>query len=566
MIQSQTRERALRHRTIAQLRSINAIGAIVTGSLELEQILNDALDKALEVTGLEAGLIFFLDQQTQELVLVAHRNISDQSAADLARLGPDEGFCGKAARSGELIVIPSAAHDPDLARLAAHREGLRSQVIVPLKSKDRVQGVLVVATRRPREFPVEDLEFVTAMGSQIGVAIENAWLHRDVARQLQIQHELNQVVEQITSELELDRILPKVLEIAEELVGADGGGIALFDRERKDIHYPYLHNLPQELADVFVPQWKGAAGEVMTTGQPVTIEDYQAYPNAIPEFAEEGLTSLVAVPIVSGDSSFGTLTLVTLNRPKRFSDRDVPILTGIGRQAGIAIQNARLYENLRFYIHRITEAQEEERRRIARDLHDETIQTLVVIARRLEVLATLPDRLPEAATPHLDSLEELISNTLQSTRRFIHDLRPPILDDLGLLATLEGLISNLKETDGLEIDLRVTGTVRRLTSEEELVLFRIVQEALSNIRRHSAASWVAMHLEFRPDRIRISIEDNGRGFNAPERIGDLVSSGKLGIIGMYERARTLGGMLKIRSEAGEGTEIVVDVPVQAGSD
>jgi signal transduction histidine kinase len=302
----------------------------------------------------------------------------------------------------------------------------------------------------------------------------------------------------------------------------------------------------------------------MTTGQPVIIEDYQAYPNAIPEFAEAGLTSLVAVPIVSGDFSFGTLTLVTLNRPKRFSDRDVPILVGIGRQAGIAVENAFLYENLRFYIHRITEAQEEERRRIARDLHDETIQTLVVISRRLEVLATLPEQLPASAAPHLESLSELIGNTLGSTRRFIQDLRPPILDDLGLLATLEGLISNMREQDRLEVELEVTGRVRRLAQEEELVLFRIVQEALNNVWRHSAASRATMHLEFHPERVRVSIEDNGRGFNAPDRIGDLVSSGRLGLVGMYERARTLGGTLMIRSEAGQGTEIVVDVPVQAG--
>jgi two-component system sensor histidine kinase DegS len=560
-VQSQTRERALRQRTIAQLRTINAVAGIVTGSLELEQILNDALDNVLEVTGLESGLIFFINQQTRELILAAHRGISEESAAELGQLRLGEGFCGQAAQSGELMVIPDALQNPDLAKLAVRREGLRSQIVVPLESKGKVQGVMAVATRCVRKFASADLELITAIGNQIGVAIENAWLHQDIARQLQVQQQLNAVVEQITSELELDKILPKVLQIAEELAGADGGGIALFDRDRTSIHYPYLHNLPQELAGVFVPRWKGAAGEVVTTGQPIIIEDYQTYPNAIPEFAEEGLTSLVAVPIVSGDSSFGTLTLVTLNRLKHFSDRDVTILTAIGRQAGIAIENARLYENLRFYIHRITEAQEEERRRIARELHDETIQTLVVIARRLEVLATLPERLPAAAIPHLDSLEELIGNTLKSTRRFIHDLRPPILDDLGLLATLEGLISNMRETSNIEIDLRVSGKVRRLIPEEELVLFRIVQETLNNVWRHSGASWVVMHVEFHPGKVRISIEDNGRGFNAPERVGDLVSSGKLGLIGMYERARILGGTLMIRSEAGQGTEIVADVPV-----
>lgn len=565
MIEFQTRERALRQKTISQLRAINAITAIVTGSLELEQIMNDALDKTLEVTGMEAGLIFFLDQQSRELVLVAYRGISDESVAELDRLEPGEGFCGRVAQSGELMVIPDSSRDPRLTKLAVQRERLRGQIVVPLKSEGQVQGVLAVATRRLRQFLPEELELVTAIGNQIGVAIENAQLHRDVARQLRIQQQLNEVVERITSELELDRILPKVLQIAEELIGTDGGGIALFDQERKNIRYPYLHNLPQNLAEVPIPQGKGSAREVMSTGRPVVVEDYRTYPSAISAFADEGVASVVTVPIVSGDRSFGALTLVSLEKAKRFSDRDVAILVGIGRQTGIAIENARLYENLRFYIQKITQAQESERKRIARDLHDETIQMLIVISRRLEVLATLPKQLSDAATPHLESLQELISDTLKGIRRFVQDLRPPTLDHLGLVATLEGLAGDLREKDEIETRINVMGEVRRLTPNEELVLFRIVQEALNNVRRHSGASQVTIQVEFRPDQVRISIKDNGCGFNAPERMGDLVSSGRLGLIGMYERARTLDGTLMIRSELDQGTVIIVDVPVQPKS-
>jgi two-component system sensor histidine kinase DegS len=561
MIEFQAREKALRQKTILQLRAVHEVTTIVTGSLELEQILNDALDKILEVTSLDAGLVFFLERQSRELVLAASRGISKESITKLERLKPGEGFYGRVAQCEEVMVISDSSQDPRLAGSSMQIEELRGQIAVPLKSK-KVQGILAVATRHPHEFLPEELELVTAIGNQIGVAIENARLHQDVARQLQIQQQLNEVVERITSELELGKILPKVLQIAEELVGADGGGIALFDQERENIHYLYLHNLPQELADVPIPKGKGVAGEVMSTGLPVVVENYQVYPGAIAAFAEKGITGVVAVPIMSGDRSFGALTLVSLEKVNRFSDWDITILSGIGRQTGIAIENAHLYENLRFYIHQITQAQEDERKRIARDLHDETIQMLIVISRRLEVLATtLSEQLPETALTHLESLQELIGNTLKGIRRFLQDLRPPTLDHLGLMATLEGLVTDLREKDEIETTLQVTGEVRRLDPDEELVLFRIVQEALHNIRRHSRASQAKVQVAVHPDSIRISVEDNGRGFHAPERISDLVSSGRLGLIGMYERARTLDGTLLIRSEPGQGTVVIVEAPV-----
>jgi signal transduction histidine kinase len=373
--------------------------------------------------------------------------------------------------------------------------------------------------------------------------------------------QLNEIAEEITSELELARILPTVLQIAEEMIGADSGAIALFDRETQLMGYPYLHNLPQELTGLTVSVDHGIAGEVMTTNRPAVIEDYRDYPRAIPEFKEAGLVSVIAVPIVSGDQTFGTLALFSLEERQSFSNGDVAILTGIGRQTGIAIENARLYRNMRFYARQITEVQEDERRRIARELHDETIQMLIVVSRRVEVLSTLPEGLPKAATLHLESLQSLISDILTGIRRFIQDLRPPTLDHLDLVASLEGLANSLTEKDGITTELEVNGEPHRLLPEEELLLFRITQEALSNVRRHSAASRAKIQVDFQADSLRVAIEDSGQGFNAPERIGDLVSSGKLGLLGMHERARLLGGTLQVHSEAGGGgTTIIADVP------
>lgn len=433
--------------------------------------------------------------------------------------------------------------------------------------------VLAILVMLPRAimlspYPVDASAETVAVGV-VGYLV--VWMIETQEREKRLRQEavlrlrrLSEVAEQITSELELDRILPMVLRIAEELISADGGVIALLDRERNLIRYSYLHNLPQKLEGLAVPEDQGLSWEVMTTSHYAVIENYSTYPRAIPAFVEAGVTSIVAVPIVSGDQSFGTLALVSLNKARSFLDGDVALLTGIGRQAGIAIENARLYESMRFYARQITRVQEDERRRIARELHDETIQMLIVISRRLDALSALAGRLPEDGMERLESLQVLLDDTLRGVRRFVQDLRPSTLDHLGLAATLEGLTGDL-EKDGIETELVVTGEARRLMPEEELVLFRIAQEALSNVRRHSEASRARVEVEFFPARVRMIVEDNGRGFSAPRRIGDLVSAGRLGLIGMHERARLLGGTLTLQSEPGKGAVVTVEVPVQPES-
>jgi signal transduction histidine kinase len=374
---------------------------------------------------------------------------------------------------------------------------------------------------------------------------------------------INAVTEEIASELELDRILPKVIQIAEGLMGVDGGFIALSDRESNLISYPYLHDLPETLTDIMVPEEQGLAWEVMTGGQPAVIQDYAAYPRAISAFVQAGVASVVAVPIVSGDQSFGTLALVSLGQARIFSEQDVAVLVGVGRQAGIAIDNARLYESMRFYARQITRAQEDERKRIARELHDETIQMLIAISRRLEALATLPELSSGATLQQLSGLQELVGDTLKELRRFVQDLRPSTLDHLGLMVALVSMANDLGEKDGIGTEVKVRGEVRRLTPEQELGLFRILQEALSNIRRHSGATQVDVEVTFSADRVQVRIRDNGCGFEAPKRVDGLVSVGKLGLVGMYERARLLGGTLLVQSEVGKGATIIVDVPARS---
>ncbi|NIN65708.1 MAG: GAF domain-containing protein, partial [Anaerolineae bacterium] len=260
MIETQEKEKRLRQKAVEELETVNAIAVTVSQSLDLDEILDKALGKVLEVMGLEAkGGIFLLNVGEQKLRLRVHHGLSPEFVYREAEIAVGECLCGMVAESGEVLISDDSLED---ARHTRCRElDPHSHIIVPLKSRDKVLGVMFLYLRGKYQPGTADRQLFASIGSQIGVAIENAQLHQDVARQLRIEQRLNEVAEKITSELELDRILPKVLQIAEELVGAEGGFIALLDRENHLISYPYLHNLPQELAEVTVSKGGGAAGE-----------------------------------------------------------------------------------------------------------------------------------------------------------------------------------------------------------------------------------------------------------------------------------------------------------------
>ena len=220
-----------------------------------------------------------------------------------------------------------------------------------------------------------------------------------------------------------------------------------------------------------------------------------------------------------------------------------------------------MQDNLRYYLQEITRAQEEERKRIARELHDDTAQALYALNRQVDNFVRSGVNKPEDNAAFFRDLNSQVLGILDGVRRFGQDLRPPMLDDLGLLATLRWLVSELKEQYGIETDLRIVGVERRFAPEIELLLFRVVQEAMNNIGRHSQARKAEVSIEFGDDRTSVSITDNGVGFQPPESLGDLSRVGKLGFIGMQERVRLLGGSLTVQSDMGKGTTVIVDVPL-----
>lgn len=224
-------------------------------------------------------------------------------------------------------------------------------------------------------------------------------------------------------------------------------------------------------------------------------------------------------------------------------------------------EQKRLRENMQFYIAEITKAQEEERKRIARELHDETAQDLATLLLNFDAIIESKERLPQTTIHSIDQLRETAESIMEGVRRFSHELRPAILDQMGLLPAIEWLVDDINVSYGIDARMKVIGTERRFSPEVELVLFRIVQEAFRNVQKHAQASKIEVVVEFKEGKMRMSIFDNGTGFDVGGGLAELPRAGKLGLIGMDERARLLGGNLRIKSEPGKGTTIEIEAPV-----
>jgi len=509
-----------------RLSALNAISALITQSMEFQDVLHLTADKILEVMEADAIMVFLLDEESDELVLELYQGLSSGFVTELGRIKVGEGFNGTVAASGEPLVVEDINTHPLLSRRAVIAEGLRSQLIVPLKSKGKVIGTLCAAKRQPANFDRDDMELLNSIGNHIGANLENVRLYEDMKRALS---QLQQSEERFRD----------LFENASDAIWVhdfDNKTLAANKACEKVTGYNAEELMSMSVCQLMSSSGKSHVFEI----EGGLLRDESVEPRCEVELIRKGgTTSTIEV----------TTSLV--------AREGQPI--GFQHAARDVTEEREMQENLRYYLQQVTRAQEEERKRIARELHDETLQNLIVISRQLEKI-TSSDALWEESHEVVRDIKKQIETAVQEMRRFSHDLRPSVLDDLGLLPALELLADDL-ETNGINTAFEVVGVARRLQPEVEVMLFRIAQEAVRNIWRHSEASAAELSIEFTDGLLRMSIKDNGKGFKSPHRTGDLASLGKLGLVGMQERANFLGGALLLKSEPGNGTQIVVEVRV-----
>lgn len=229
--------------------------------------------------------------------------------------------------------------------------------------------------------------------------------------------------------------------------------------------------------------------------------------------------------------------------------------------AGMAGQIQRYQSGMRDYIAAVTMAQEDERKRLARELHDETVQSLIALGHRVEMVQKTLDKNPERAHQRLVELWQLANVTQDEVRRFSRALRPLYLEDLGFVPALEMLAQETEREQNLLVSVKVEGEIRRLPPDLELAAYRVAQEGLSNVVRHAQAQTTRLTIIFADDKLVLHIKDDGKGFNPPVYPSELAHEGHFGLMGLHERALLFGGKLDICSEPDKGTMLEVCLPL-----
>ena len=225
-------------------------------------------------------------------------------------------------------------------------------------------------------------------------------------------------------------------------------------------------------------------------------------------------------------------------------------------------EERRLQQNLQFYLRQVLQAQEEERKRLARELHDDASQRILLLTHGIDNIASKAEKYSaQELRNELSKLYEVSQQTYQAIKHYAQALRPSILDDLGLIAALKWLAEQIRDLSGIQVEVHAD-TIPPLLPETQLVLFRVVQEALSNVQRHSRASRASVKVQCQDDEITVTISDNGKGFKPPRQLSEFAAQGKLGLTGMVERVQLINGKLEVSSQEGKGTTIRVTVPTR----
>ncbi len=402
-----------------------------------------------------------------------------------------------------------------------------------------------------------------ARARQEMAAVNESLLRRN--RELSTLYGVSQA---LSGPLELEAALQDVLQQTVTAVEARGGWVCLVTADHSDCRTCaafWRDGAPRFLMDR-CPHC--AACERVRAGPHLAVlvpasSECPACPLLEETWGADGVYH-VAIPLQVKGETVGMLNVVC---QETVCQEDMGLLDAVGRQVGVGIANARLWEELRRkeavrreLLHKAITAQEEERRRIARELHDEASQALAALLVSLRLMENAPNL--EDARAQGARMREVVNQTLDEIRALAWELRPSVLDDLGLVPALTRYIQSCRSRFGMEIDLEVVGLDQvRLPWEVETALYRIAQEALTNAARHAGARHVSVVLEQRGNRALLIVEDDGEGFDVAQVRASVQERGRLGLYGMEERASLVGGRLTVESAPGSGTTVVVEVPL-----
>jgi len=537
-----------------RLRALVEAGMALTSELSLEALLQRLVEAAAELTGARYAALGVIAPSGTLLERFLTSGIDAATHAAIGDPPRGRGILGVLIHDDESLRLHRISDDPRSVGLPPHHPPMNTFLGVPIHLRGVAYGNLYLTEKADGEdFTAEDQELVELLASQAAVAIENARLYEAATGWSKQLESLNEVGNALATETELERLLDLIARRLRELLDARLVTV-LLPAGADELRFAAVAGEGGEALLRETIERKGSkSGRVLERGQSERVDSVLDDPDVDHETTRliEARTGLW-VPLFARGRAIGVLAAHDKRGvDSRFTDGDIRLAETFATRAALAVD---LSERIaRDSLRRVVETQELERRRLARELHDETGQALASILLGLKALEERTDE--EDARSSIEELRELVVATLQDVRRLAVELRPSALDDFGLVAALERLAASFAEQSGLSVDFQAALAGDRLPEEAETALYRIVQESLTNVVKHAQAQRVSILLTRTNGTVKAVVEDDGKGFD-PEK----TASG-FGLVGMRERLALLGGRLEVESTGGAGTTVAAQVPV-----
>jgi signal transduction histidine kinase len=536
-----------------RLRHLAEASVTVGSEVSLEGVLQKTVETAARLVGARYAAVGVLDRTGSHLERLITTGIDEETRAEIGDLPGDHGVLRVLLREGRPVHLADVTQHPHFMGFPPGHPPMRSFLGVPIIVRDVVYGDLYLAEKERGDFTEDDADIVTLLAAQTAITIERVQIHEGLVRWLHQLEALNELTDGVLEERDVSRLLDLVARRLRDLIRArrvlisvpvPPGGLRIAAADGEGV---------ADLVGYIVPaESKGA--RVLARGKSERIDSVLEDPEVDQVSARRagGLTALV-VPLSFHDKAIGVMSAFNKDGPDpRFTDDDLRLAEMFGTRAALAVH---LSERVaRETLNAILEAEEAERKRIARELHDETGSALSGVLLGLTAIdraTTLREARRASA-----ALQETAKTTLEKVGRMAFDLRPSTLDDFGLAPALKALGAALQEQGGPEVKLKVhRATTERLPARVETALYRITQEALTNVVKHADAKTVRITFARHERSVVLTIEDDGCGFSRAQASDD-----GFGLVGMRERTASVNGALFIESKPGTGTRLTVEIP------
>lgn len=530
----------------ARMASLVETGLALGRELSLDDLLSQIVLSARTVVGARYAALGVLDATGTELANFVTAGLTDAQREAIGSLPRGRGILGVLIRDAQPLRLERLGDDPRSSGFPPDHPRMESFLGVPVALRGQAFGNLYLTDKAGGPFTEEDEQIALTLAAQAAVAVDNVRRYESERRRADEIESVTEVARAVLTTLDVDALLPLVARRTRHLTGADTVGVAV--RDGDDLVFRYAHGVDA----LGLEGSRGPVGMDELAGVLRASLGAPAVEACALEVAGETAGALVAVgwqPFDEGArrllETFSSQVAVALANAGSIA-RGREQLRETARRETVAAAERASAEGLR----RAVEAQEAERARVARELHDESGQVLTALALHLRALEK--DVGPGDVRERIVEMRRQLASASTGLRELATRLRPPALEELGLADAIEEQAAHLRRT-GLHVEVDVRGLGAHLAAEVQTVLFRVVQESLTNVARHSGAERVSVVVSAREGLVRLMIEDDGRGFDPAAH------TGRFGLAGIRERVELLGGRLRIESSPGAGAAVVVDL-------